>query len=121
MSGSARYALAHRHLRERRGPHAATGIEQSATERGAHVEVDDEQVLDELLGTRHEVTALVEQHRRAVEHQLVLAADEVHVEDRHRRIGSTGREHRLALAEPTCVVRRRVDVHDQLGTARRLA
>ena len=60
---------------------------------------------------------LVEHHRRAVEDELVLAADEVHVHDRDLRVGGPGREHRLALAEPTRVVRRRVDVHDQLGAA----
>ena len=60
---------------------------------------------------------LVEHHRRAVEDELVLAADEVHVDDRHRRVGGPGGEHRLALAQPARVVRRRVDVDDQLGAA----
>ena len=66
-------------------------------------------------------TALVEQHRRAVEDELVLPADEVHVEHRHRRVGRARREHRLALADPAGVVRRRVDVHDELGARRRPA
>ena len=58
---------------------------------------------------------LVEHHRRAVEHELVLAADQVHVEHRHRRVGGAGREHRLALVDAPGVVRRRVDVDDELG------
>ena len=66
------------------------------------------------------LTALVEQHRRAVEDELVLPADEVHVEDRHRRVGRARREHRLALVEAARVVRRRVDVDDELGAARGL-
>ena len=60
---------------------------------------------------------LVEHQRRAVEDELVLTADEVHVHDRHRCVGGARREHRLALAHPTGVVRRRVDVHDELRTA----
>ena len=66
---------------------------------------------------RDETAALVEQHRRAVEHQLVLAAHQVHVEHGHRRIGGAGGEHGLALVDPTRVVRRRVDVHDELRAA----
>ena len=93
------------------------GSSSAAAERRAHVEVDDEQVLGELLRARDEVTALVEHHRRAVEDELVLAADEVHVDDRDRRVGGARREHRLALAEPARVVRRRVDVDDELGAA----
>ena len=67
-----------------------------------------------------ERSLLVEHERRAVEHQLVLAADEVRVDDRHRRVGRARREHRLALDEPLRVVRRRVEVDDELRAARRL-
>ena len=59
-------------------------------------------------------TRLVEHHRRAVEDELVLAADEVHVDDRRLRLRRARREHRLAFLDPARVVRRRVDVHDEL-------
>ena len=69
---------------------------------------------------RDEHALLVEHERRAVEHELVLAADEVRVDDRHRRVRRARREHRLALGEALRVVRRRVEVDDQLGAARGL-
>ena len=99
------------------GARPAARVEQPLAERRPHVEVDDEQVLGELLRARDEVPLLVEHERRAVEDELVLAADEVRVDDRHRRVGRARREHRLALAQPARVVRRRVEVDDQLGAA----
>ena len=95
-------------------------VEQAAPERGADVDVDDEQVLLELRGAGDEPAALVEQHRRAVEDELVLPADEVHVEHGHRRVGGAGGEHRLAFVDAARVERRRVDVHDELRAARGL-
>ena len=56
----------------------------------------------------------VEDERPAVEHQLVLPADEIRVDDRHRRVGGPRREHRLAFGEPARVVRRAVEVDDHL-------
>ena len=102
------------------GARTTAWVEQAPTERGAHVDVDDQQVFLELLGARDEVTALVEQHRRAVEDQFVLPADEVDVEDRHRRVGRARREHRVALVDAARVVRRGVDVDDELGASRGL-
>ena len=112
--------LADHHLGERLGPHAPARIEQTAPEGGTDVDVDDEQVFLELPGAGDETPALVEQHRRAVEDELVLAADEVHVEQRNRRVGRTRREHRLPFPDPARVVGRRVDVHDELGATGRL-
>ena len=111
---------AHQHLGERGRSSTAARVEGAAPERGPDVDVDDEQVLGELRAARDELPALVEQHRRAVEDELVLAADEVHVDERHRRVGGTRREHRLALAQAARVVRRRVDVDDELGAGRGL-
>ena len=76
--------------------------------------------VDELLRAGDEHALLVEHERRAVEHELVLAADEVRVDDRHRRVGGARREHRLAFDEALRVVRRRVEVDDELGAARGL-
>ena len=116
--GDARFA--HEHLRERGGSRAPARVEQPSPEARPHVDVDDEQVFTELLRARNEVPALVEQHRCAVEHQLVLPTDEVHVQHRDRRVRGARRQHRLALAQPARVVRGRVDVHDELGPGRGL-
>ena len=99
-------------LRERGRARPATRIEQALAERRPYFEVDDEEVLDELTGARDEVALLVEHERRTVEDELVLATDEVGVDDRNRRVGRACREHRLPLLQPPRVVRRRVEVHD---------
>ena len=114
---SPRWASLTAHLGQRGRARAAARIEQPATERRTDVDVDDEEILGELRGAGDEMAALVEQHRRAVEDELVLPADEVHVEHRHRRVGGARREHRLALVDAAGVVGRRVDVDDQLGAA----
>ena len=68
------------------------------------VDVDDEQVFGELLRARDELAVRVEHERRAVEHELVLAADEIHVDDRHARPARARLgEHRLALVQPARV------------------
>ena len=107
-------------LGELLGTRTATRIELPFAERRAHVEVHHEQILDELLGAGHEVTLLVEDDGRPVEHELVLPADEVRVDDRHGRVGGAGRQHRLALSPSLRVVGGRVQVDDELGAARRL-
>ena len=118
--GTAELHVGYRHLRERHRAHPTAWIERAAPERGPHVDIDDQQIFDELLGARDEMPTFVEQQRRTVEDELVLATDEVHVEHRDARVGGPGREHRLALAQPAGVVRRGVDVHDELGTTGRL-
>ena len=61
-------------------------------DRRADLDVDDEQVLGELLRPGDDVAGAVEHERRAVEHELVLTADEVHVDDRHAGLrGATRR------------------------------
>ena len=72
------------------------------------------------LARGEEAALLVEQHRRAVEDELVLATHEVHVEDRHGRVRGARRQHRLALTDTSGVVWRRVDVDDELGATRGL-
>ena len=107
-------------LRQRQRLDATTRIELPLVERGPNIDVDDEQVLDELLGPRDEESLLVEHERRAVEDELVLPTDEVRVDDRHRRVGGARREHRLAFGESLRVIRRRVEVDDELRAARGL-
>ena len=62
-----------------------------------HVDVADQEVLGELLRARDQVTRLVEQHRGAVEDQLVLPADEVDVEHRYGGVGGARRQHDLTF------------------------
>ena len=93
---------------------ASARVEQALAERRADVEVDDEEVLLELARPGHEKALFVEDERPAVEHQLVLPADEIRVDDRHRRVGRPRREHRLAFGEAARVVRRAVEVDDHL-------
>ena len=61
----------------------------------------------------------VDDERVAVEHQLVLPADLVHVRDRDLVVGGAGGEHALALARLARVERRGVDVDDHLGAVER--
>ena len=60
---------------------------------------------------------MVEDHRRAVEDELVLAADEIDIGERAGGVGRPRREHALPLGEHTGSVRRGVHRHDQLGSA----
>ena len=106
--------------RQRGGHRPTARVEQALAEHRQHVEVDDHRVLDELWRARDEQAVAVEHERRAVEDELVLAADLVHVHERAGRIGGAGGEHALALAETVGVVRRRVDVEHELGAARGL-
>ena len=106
--------------RQRGGHRSAARIEQPLAEDGQHVEVDDHRVLDELRRARDEHAVAVEHERRAVEDELVLPADLVHVDERARRVGGPRGQHALALAEPVGVVRRRVDVEHELGATRGL-
>ena len=102
-------ALADHHLGQRCDLRPSDG--RASVHTLAHVEVDDEEVFFELTRPRDEGTLLIDDHRRAVEDQLVLTADEIHVHDRCLRVDRARREHRLAFAHPARVVRRRVDVH----------
>jgi hypothetical protein len=97
--------FAHRDLRQGGRPRSAPRVEQATPERGTHLDVDDQQVFDELTRARHESTALVEHHRRAVEDQLVLPADQVHIEHGHRRVGGARGQHGFALMEAPRVER----------------
>ena len=83
----AQVCLAHRHLGKRGGAGTAPGVEQPAAECGPDVDVDHEEIFLELRRARDETTTFVEEHRRAVEDELVLPADQVHVEHGHRRVG----------------------------------
>jgi hypothetical protein len=77
---------------------APRGIVQPGAEHGLEVEVGDDQVLLERAGPGDRLAELVDDHRAAVEHQLVLPAhlvDERHDRDVVRRPRG---HHALAVA-----------------------
>ncbi len=96
------------------------GVEQALAEDRLHLDVADERLLGELARPGQQLAVGVEDHRRAVEDQLVLAADLVDVDQGARGVGRPGGQHALTLGQPVGVVRRRVDVDHQLGAPRRL-
>ena len=116
----------------RRGSYGATGLGRSdhgvtrhrrrsggsagSTRRGRQVEVDDQQVLGELRARASSVAVGVDDHRVAVEDQLVLAADHVDVGERRsrprRRGARTSWQPDVVLVQ---LVRRAVDDDQQPG------
>ena len=85
---------------------------------GRQVEVDDEQLLDELRGPRDQGPVRRHHHRIAVEHELVLTADHVHVRDGRLRLGRAPAHQRQPYVVLVQLVRRAVDVHDQAHVGR---
>ena len=96
---------------------AAPGVQQALAVHGVDVQVDDQQVLHELRGAGDHLTVGVEHHGPAVEHQLVLATDLVHVHQRARRVGGAGGHEPLPERQLALGVGRSVEVHDELGAA----
>ena len=107
----------HEHRRQRPLRRAAARVEQALAVGGDDRHVDDHEVLDELLAAVEQVALGVERQRAAVEHQLVLAADLVDVDERRVAVGGAGGEHPLAVGGLAAVVRRGVDVDGELGAA----
>jgi hypothetical protein len=106
--------------RQRHGRVAAARVEQAGAEDGPDVEVDDRGALAELGQARHDVAVVVDDERGAVEDQLVLPADLVHVGDVAVRVLGARRDHALALDLSALEVRRAVRDGDELGTSRGL-
>ena len=109
--------LGHDDLRQRHLRDAAPRVEQALAVDGRHRHVDDEQGLGELRTAGEQVALGVERERAAVEHELVLPADLVDVDQRRVGVGGTRRQHLLAGGGLAAVVRRAVDVDRQLGAA----
>ena len=76
---------------------------------GRSVEVDDGAGLLELREPGDEVALVVDDERTAVEDELVLAADLVHVDDGGVGVLGAGGDHALALDPARPEVRRRVE------------
>ncbi len=118
-------ALGHRGRRHFDGrqqrPRGTTSrVEQALAIDGWNRHVDDQQLARELRAAGEQRAFVVEHERRTVEHQFVLPADLVDVDDRTMRIGRPGREH--ALTNGTLADRegRGVDVDVQFGPGGRL-
>src|SRR5439155_25308146 len=92
----------------------------SAAENALRLEIAVQQVLFEQLRAGQDVTALVEDDAAAVEHQLVLPADEVHRGQHDAVVGGPSRQHSLPAVTLTGMVGRGVDVDDELGASGRL-
>ena len=93
----------------------ATRVEQPLAVDRLDVHVGDHQFLDELRSASDEPALGIEHHRAAVEHQLVLAAHLVDVDERAAGIRGARRQHPFAVRPLVEVVRRAVDVDVQLG------
>ena len=63
----------------------APRVEQALAEDRLHLDVEDQRLLGELAGAGQQLAVGVEDHRRPVEDQLVLAADLVDVDEGARR------------------------------------
>ena len=77
------------------------------------MDVDDQQVLVEHRGAVLHRSVGSHHHRAAVEDELVLAADGVHVGDPRAGLARAIAQDRRAVVDLAPVVRRAVDVHDQ--------
>ena len=82
-------------------------------------DVDDDEVLAHRGAAGEQLAAGVEDERVAVEDELVLAADLVHVRDRDVVVGGARGQHALALAGLAGVEGRGVDVDDDRGAGER--
>ncbi len=79
-----------------------------------HVDVDDHDSLFEPGGPGDYEACRVGDHGSSVEHQLILATDQVHVHDGQPGRSRRGGHHRLALSQHAAVVRRTVDGDQEL-------
>ena len=77
-----------------------------------HLDVDDQQVFLEHRGMPHQLPLGRDHHRPAVEHQLILSADRVHVHDPRAGLGGSRPAHVQSLGDLVPVIRRAVDVGD---------
>src|SRR6059036_4373163 len=74
----------------------------------------------ELAPARHALAVLVHDEARAVEHELVLTTDHVHIGHADEVVGGARRHHLLTETRLPGVIGRTVDVDDQLGSGERL-
>ena len=116
--------LSARRSRRRRsgsGPALGSGPGRAPARGRGQVQVVDQQLLGELAGPGEQLAAGGHDHRVAVEDQLVLAADQVHVGDRGARLGRPALDQRQPYVVLVQLVRRGVDVDDEADAGRAAA
>ncbi len=89
-------------------------VTQASAERIGRIDVDDEEVLFEPRRARDHRAGIVEHDRVTVEHELVLAADEVAEGDVRACVARTRDEHLFALLGLPDMERRRREIDDEL-------
>ena len=98
---------------------AAADVAKAPPERERRVDVDDEEVLVEAGRPSEYLSGVVEHDRVPVEHQLVLAADEVAEREERARVSGARHEHLLALFGLADVEGRRRQVDEELSAGER--
>ena len=98
---------------------AAPYVAQPPPDRLDRLDVDDEQAFLETGCPRDDLAFVVDQHRMAVEDQLVLAPDRIAEGDEARVVACPVAQHLLTLDLLADVERRRRDVRDQLRARER--
>jgi hypothetical protein len=93
---------------------------ESLPENRLSVNVDNNQILSELAAFSQNIAVLIEDDAVAVENQLVLPADGVHVRDYNAMVYGARVEHLVAKVAFASVERRRTDVDDQFRISIRL-
>ena len=96
---------------------AAAGVVEAVLGRLVEVDIDDDELVAELGPASDDVAAGVDDHRAAVEHELVLTADGVDVGDGDTVVDGAGGEHARAVGAAAAVVGRGADVDAELSAA----
>jgi len=95
---------------------AAAGVVEAGAEHRLHVQVGHQHLLLELPALGYQLARLVEDEAVAVEHQLVLPPDGVHIAHLGLVVRGAGGHHALPIPPLAHVVGGGVDVHQQLGS-----
>ncbi len=98
---------------------ATPHVLETTADRLERVEIDDEQLLLEARRPGEDGALVVEDDRVPVEHQLVLAADEVAEGEVCRVVARARHEHLLSILGLADVERRGREVHEQLRAGQR--
>ena len=85
---------------------ASTWIVKPFPENGLDVQIDDDQILFELLSSSDQFPVLVENETVAVEHQLILSANEIVIGDDDGVVSGPGRKHAFPPSPFAGMVRR---------------
>ena len=98
---------------------APPGIVQSLPENRFHVEIRNDQFFLKLFAASEKIAVLVEDETVAVEHQLILGADQIVIRHDSRVVGCAGAEHTFAPMTLSGMIRRRRNIDDDFGATRK--